>query len=153
MLLVGMLAWVLRYGLFAAAWDQRIQWMVLGGIVLHGICYDFFFVTGQIYVDKQAPAAIRSQAQGFLVLVTQGLGMFIGAQVMGWVEAAYTAGDAIHWQGLWIIPCVAAAVISVIFFLLFKEDTRAADTSLPGAHGRIEAGPLEPGAADPLAQH
>jgi nucleoside transporter len=122
MLLVGMLAWVLRYGLFAGAWDQRVQWMVLGGIVLHGICYDFFFVTGQIYVDKQAPAAIRSQAQGFLVWYS-GLGMFIGAQVMGWIEAAYTAGDAIQWQGLWIIPCVAAAVISVIFFLLFREDT------------------------------
>ncbi len=83
MLLVGMLAWVIRYGLFSQAAGDGTAWMILGGILLHGICYDFFFVTGQIYVDKKAPVAIRGQAQGFLVLVTLGLGMFIGAIVAG----------------------------------------------------------------------
>lgn len=83
MLLVGMLAWVARYGLFSAAAGTSNQAMILAGILLHGICYDFFFVTGQIYVDKKAPVAIRGQAQGFLVLVTLGLGMLIGAQVAG----------------------------------------------------------------------
>jgi len=83
MLLVGMFAWILRYGLFAAAGDSGAAWMVLGGILLHGICYDFFFVTGFIYVDRQAKARIRGQAQGLLVLVTQGLGMLIGAQLIG----------------------------------------------------------------------
>ena len=83
MLLIGMFAWVLRYGLFAGAAESGILWMILGGILLHGICYDFFFVTGFIYVDKQASQKIRGQAQGLLVLITQGLGMLIGAQVIG----------------------------------------------------------------------
>lgn len=90
MLFVGMLAWVIRYGLFALGADDRIAWMVLTGIILHGICYDFFFVTGQIYTDKVAPPSIRGQAQGMLVLFTIGLGMFIGAQVAGRVENYYT---------------------------------------------------------------
>lgn len=94
MLFVGMLAWVARYGLFAMAADDGVRWMVLVGIILHGICYDFFFVTGQIYTDKSAPAAIRGQAQGMLVLFTLGLGMFIGAQVAGRVEAHFTAPNA-----------------------------------------------------------
>jgi nucleoside transporter len=83
MLLVGMLAWVARYGLFAAAASDGIMWMVFGGILLHGICYDFFFVTGFIYVDQRATDKIRGQAQGLLVLITQGLGMLIGAQLIG----------------------------------------------------------------------
>jgi len=90
MLAVGMLAWVVRYGLFAGASLDGTYWMVLGGILLHGICYDFFFVTGQIYTDRVAPSAIRSQAQGMLVLFTLGLGMFIGAQLAGRVEVANT---------------------------------------------------------------
>ena len=90
MLAVGMLAWVTRYGLFAIGAPQQIAWMIIGGIVLHGICYDFFFVTGQIYTDQAAPKQIRAQAQGLLVLFTLGLGMFIGAQVAGNIEAKHT---------------------------------------------------------------
>lgn len=90
MLVVGMAAWVVRYGLFSAAADAGIHAMIIGGIVLHGICYDFFFVTGQIYTDKAASTEIRSQAQGMLVLFTLGLGMLIGAQVAGQVEGANT---------------------------------------------------------------
>jgi nucleoside transporter len=90
MLAVGMLAWVTRYALFAIGAPQQIAWMIIGGIVLHGICYDFFFVTGQIYTDQAAPKQIRAQAQGLLVLFTLGLGMFIGAQVAGQVEAKHT---------------------------------------------------------------
>lgn len=91
MLFVGMLAWVVRYALFSLGAPDGVAWMVILGIVLHGICYDFFFVTGQIYTDKAAPSHIRAQAQGMLVLFTLGLGMFIGAQVAGWTEAAFTA--------------------------------------------------------------
>ncbi|MCH8829638.1 MAG: MFS transporter [Planctomycetes bacterium] len=90
MLVVGMGAWVLRYGLFAGAAIDDTVWMILAGIVLHGICYDFFFVTGQIYTDKTAPEEIRGQAQGMLVFFTLGLGMLIGAQVAGKVEGANT---------------------------------------------------------------
>lgn len=90
MLAVGMLAWVARYALFAFGAPDQLRWMVMGGILLHGICYDFFFVTGQIYTDRIAPRAIRGQAQGMLVFFTLGLGMFIGAQVAGMVETRYT---------------------------------------------------------------
>jgi len=93
MLFVGMLAWVIRYGLFALGAPDGVTWMILTGIVLHGICYDFFFVTGQIYVDKKAPLAIRGQAQGFLVLVTQGIGLGIGAQIVQRIVNNYKASN------------------------------------------------------------
>ena len=86
MLGIGMLTWVIRYLLFAFGAPDQVVWMVLTGVIVHGICYDFFFVTGQIYTDKVAPAAIRGQAQGLLVLFTLGIGMLIGAQVAGKVE-------------------------------------------------------------------
>jgi nucleoside transporter len=90
MLAIGMLAWVARYALFAMGAPEQVRWMILIGILLHGICYDFFFVTGQIYTDQFAPRAIRAQAQGMLVLFTLGLGMLIGAQLAGRIEAHHT---------------------------------------------------------------
>lgn len=95
MLLVGMLAWVVRYGLFAVAAPQESVALAMGGVLLHGICYDFFFVTGQIYVDKRAPAAIRGQAQGFLVLITQGIGMLIGTRIGGYLIGQYKPAEAV----------------------------------------------------------
>jgi nucleoside transporter len=90
MLAVGMLAWVVRYALFSLGAPDEVRWMIIGGIVLHGICYDFFFVTGQIYTDQIAPKHIRAQAQGLLVLFTLGLGMAIGAKVAGYIETQHT---------------------------------------------------------------
>ena len=90
MLGVGMLAWVVRYALFAFGAPDEVRWMIIVGIVLHGICYDFFFVTGQIYTDQVAPNRIRAQAQGLLVLFTLGLGMAIGAKIAGVIEAQHT---------------------------------------------------------------
>ncbi|MGD9690930.1 MAG: nucleoside permease [Phycisphaerales bacterium] len=135
MLAIGMLAWVLRYGLFAGAWGgtgtPHVQWMVLAGIVLHGICYDFFFVTGQIYTEQRAPQQIRAQAQGFLVLITQGIGMLIGNQVFGRLVDGYTktvsapgvepAVKVTDWQTVWLMPAGFAAAILVLFVLLFKS--------------------------------
>ena len=95
MLAVGMVAWIARYALFAVGAPAAIAWMMIGGIVLHGICYDFFFVTGQIYTDHVAPKEIRSQAQGLLAMLTLGLGMFIGAQVGGRIEVKYTPAASI----------------------------------------------------------
>jgi nucleoside transporter len=123
MLLAGMAAWVARYGLFAAAADTHTTWMILAGIILHGICYDFFFVTGQIYVDKRASPRIRGQAQGFLVLITQGVGALIGAQTAGFIYGTQKVGEAVNWQKLWLIPCIAAAVVAVVFGLLFRDDS------------------------------
>jgi len=133
MLTIGMAAWVARYGLFAAGADDSIWWMIIVGILLHGICYDFFFVTGMIYVDKKAPPAIRNQAQGFLVLVTQGLGMFIGAQVFGGLSNNLTSdAGVLNWQKFWLYPCIFAGVIMVVFILLFwdkPEKTQIDDVS------------------------
>lgn len=95
MLAVGMLAWVARYALFAFGAPEEVRWMVMAGILLHGICYDFFFVTGQIYTDRKAPRHLRGQAQGLLVLFTLGIGMFIGAQIAGKIEAHYTPAESL----------------------------------------------------------
>lgn len=133
MLAIGMLAWVVRYGLFSAAAGSTppVAWMVIGGILLHGICYDFFFVTGQIYVEQKARPEIRGQAQSFLVLVTQGLGMLIGAQVMGNVVAEHTTATVFvegaspvqlrDWAGIWLFPCYGAAAILLVFTVLFRH--------------------------------
>jgi nucleoside transporter len=125
MLLTGMLAWVLRYVLFALAAPASIFWMIMGGIVLHGICYDFFFVAGQIYVDKVSTKEIRGQAQGFLVLMTYGAGMFIGAQISGWLHNSIVtstgAEAAAQWQTFWTIPAVIAALVVILFAILFRD--------------------------------
>jgi nucleoside transporter len=121
MLVVGMLAWVLRYGLFAAAAENGIFWMIMAGVILHGICYDFFFVTGQIYVDKKAPVAIRGQAQGFLVLMTLGVGLLVGAQVSAWLVDNFTTTTGRDWRSIWIYPCVAAGAIMLVFAAIFRE--------------------------------
>ncbi len=127
MLMVGMLAWVVRYALFAVAAPESVTWMILIGIALHGICYDFFFVTGQIYVDKQSNEKIRGQAQGFLVLVTYGLGMLIGAQIAGVTYNGFLKGaDALapdQWQAFWWLPAGFALFVLLLFGLLFKERT------------------------------
>jgi len=121
MLAVGMLAWVARYGLFAGAADDHVRWMVLAGILLHGICYDFFFVTGMVYADKAAPTQIRAQAQGFLVLVTQGLGMLIGAQAFGWWVSRNTTATITDWERVWVAPCIFAAAVLVLFVACFRN--------------------------------
>lgn len=94
MLAVGMLAWVIRYGLFSFGAPDEIRWMIIGGILLHGICYDFFFVTGQIYTDQVAPKHIRAQAQGLVVLFTLGIGMFIGAKAADYVLTQHTTAKS-----------------------------------------------------------
>ena len=132
MLLFGMLAWVVRYVLFAYGNPGSLVFMLYGGLLLHGICYDFFFVTGQIYVDNVAPKEIRASAQGFLALVTYGAGMVIGNKIAGIVGEHYTTLDEVTqaaghlWTNVWLIPAVMAAVIVVLFGLLFTEKKKAA---------------------------
>ena len=125
MLIVGMLAWVARYALFALGAPEQVQWMVIGGIALHGICYDFFFVTGQIYVDKKSSPSVRGQAQGMLVLVTYGVGMLIGAQIAGITYNRFLQDSAAltpaQWQSFWWIPAGFALGVLVIFAALFRD--------------------------------
>ena len=131
MLLVGMGAWVLRYVLFALAAPASVTWMILGGIALHGVCYDFFFVTGQIYVDKKSTAAIRGQAQGLLVLVTYGVGMLIGAQVAGNVYNGFLGGAESltlgQWRDFWYLPAAFAAAVALFFALTFRDRVAAGE--------------------------
>ncbi|HJS43612.1 MAG TPA: MFS transporter [Gemmatimonadales bacterium] len=130
MLMIGMGAWVLRYALFALAAPSAVFWMIFTGIVLHGICYDFFFVTGQIYVDKKSTPAIRGQAQGFLVLVTYGVGMLIGAQVAGRVFNRFlgtaTSLTLEQWGSFWWLPAGFAAAVLVFFSVFFKPSEQEA---------------------------
>ena len=137
MLLTGMLAWVLRYVLFALAAPASVVWMIMGGIILHGICYDFFFVAGQIYVDKISTKEIRGQAQGFLVLMTYGAGMFIGAQIAGWLynTIVTSTGPAAagEWQTFWAIPAIFAAVIMVVFAVFFRDGRSVRETTSAAA--------------------
>ncbi len=124
-LLVGMLAWTLRYVLFAFGNVGSMVWMLYLGILLHGICYDFFFVTGQIYVDQKADEKIRAAAQGFIAFVTLGVGLFIGALVSGAVVEAYTVtGGAVphDWRTIWLIPAIGAAGILVLFAAMFRPE-------------------------------
>jgi nucleoside transporter len=121
MLLVGMLAWVVRYALFATGDTGALVWMLYLGILLHGVCYDFFFVTGQIYVDNKAPKDVRASAQGFIALITYGVGIGLGSILSGNIVDAFTAEGVKHWEQIWWVPCAFAAVISVFFALMFKN--------------------------------
>ncbi len=122
MLLVGMACWAIRYVLFAYGEPNPDKmWMLYIGIALHGICYDFFFVTGYIYVDKKAPQAIRASAQGFITLVTLGIGGFIGTWLAGVTADYFTVDGKVDWQQFWLVPAAAAAVVMVLFAVTFFD--------------------------------
>jgi nucleoside transporter len=122
MLAIGMLAWVIRYMFFAYGNGDSAYWMLIAGIVMHGICYDFFFVTGQIYTDNLAGEQSKSAAQGFITLATYGVGMLLGSLLSGQiVDAHRTAGDLHDWRVIWLIPAAIAAGVLVVFLLLFKD--------------------------------
>jgi len=125
-LLMGMAAWSARYLLFANGNVGSGAWMLYGGILLHGICYDFFFVTGQIYVDQRAGVKIRAAAQGFLTFITQGVGYLLGSLASGFVVQNFVTATGDHdWRAIWLRPAVGAAVILVVFALVFRpEETR-----------------------------
>lgn len=138
MLVIGMLAWALRYGLWGYAFGQTgplLTYPIFLGILLHGICYDFFFVTGMIYTDKKAKPEVRGQAQSLIVMLTQGLGLGIGAQAFGWWTGVASNDDGVKWDLFWYAPAGFALVVMVLFFLLFwdrevgeqKEDLAGVD--------------------------
>lgn len=124
MLLIGMAAWTARYLLFAHGNATSGMWMLYLGILLHGVCYDFFFVTGQIYVDQQAGVKIRAAAQGFIALVTLGAGQAIGAWLSGVVVDANVDATAAtmhhHWFAIWMVPAIGAFAVLLIFAALFN---------------------------------
>jgi nucleoside transporter len=124
-LLIGMAAWAARYALFAHGDAHDMIWMLYLGILLHGVCYDFFFVTGQIYTDEQAGPRIRAAAQGFLAFLTQGVGYLIGAYVSGAVVKSYTIPAGGHdWRHIWLVPAGMAVVVLGVFAVLFRPSVR-----------------------------
>ncbi|MGV8877798.1 MAG: nucleoside permease [Sphingobacteriaceae bacterium] len=122
MLAIGMIAWVFRYVLFAYGNIDEGYWMLIVGILLHGVCYDFFFVTGQIYTDKLAGERFKSAAQGFITLATYGVGMLIGSLVSGPVVDAYATSGGHDWKAIWLIPAAIASIVVILFIFLFKDN-------------------------------
>lgn len=129
-LIIGLMAWIIRFFFFGYGNADSSEWMLYGGIILHGICYDFFFVSGMIYTDEKAGDKIKSSAQGLISLATYGLGMYIGSVISGYAKDHYTtkvaagATEAVttNWTGVWNVPAGIAIVVLLLFLLFFKAE-------------------------------
>ena len=121
-LIIGMLAWAIRYILFAYGDVGEKSWMLILGVILHGICYDFFFVSGQIYTDNKAGEQFKSSAQGLITLATYGLGMLIGFRSAGYITDQYVVGEGHDWAQIWMIPSGFAILVLIFFVLTFKNE-------------------------------
>jgi nucleoside transporter len=137
-ILVGMLAWAVRYALFAYGNAGELSFMLIIGIALHGVCYDFFFVSGQIYTDSKAGAQYKSAAQGMITLATYGIGMLIGFYIAGLISDSYNSAATGHdWKMIWLIPAGIAAVVFLLFIAFFKDTKTVAPVAEQG-NGRLE---------------
>jgi nucleoside transporter len=121
MLLLGMLAWILRYVCFAYGDTGMNTWMLFAGIILHGVCYDFFFVTGYMYTEKKAGEKIKNAAQGLFTFATYGVGMFIGTFFSGFIADRFKTAEGHNWQNIWWVPAYIAIAVLVYFIFFFKE--------------------------------
>ncbi len=121
MLLIGMTAWLLRYLCFAFGNMGPNLWMLYTGIILHGVCYDFFFVTGYMYTEKKSNERIKNAAQGLFTFVTYGLGMFIGTWFSGFATTYYTVDGAYQWRSIWFVPAYIAVAVLICFIFFFRE--------------------------------
>lgn len=121
-MILGMAAWALRFALFANFHQQpTAQWMALGGILLHGMCYDFIFVMGRMYVDKAAGEGLRASAQGLHAVFTLGAGMFVGSWLSGVVAQHYTENSVHQWNSIWLVPALMSAALIPVFLVFFRE--------------------------------
>ncbi len=124
-MVMGLIAWSLRYALFALGAPDAVVWMLISGILLHGACYDFVYVASQVYIDKKATPEIRAQAQGFFVLISYGVGQGLGTLTSGWIYNTImgSSGDSTleQWQLFWIIPLAFSVFVTLLFALWFKD--------------------------------
>ena len=125
MIAIGMIAWTIRFLFFSYGDAGPALWMLFAGIILHGVCFDFFFVTGQIYTDSKANIKIQSSAQGLITMATYGVGMWIGTILAGYVKDYYTVEQVSNWKSIWLIPAGIAAVVLMLFLLFFNEKRKA----------------------------
>ena len=135
MLIVGLIAWIVRFICFGYGDGGSGEWMLFLAIILHGVCYDFFFVTGQIYTDNKAGEKIKSSAQGLISLATYGIGMGIGSYLSGIVKDMFRTGDSVDWTSFWLVPAGIAAAVLIVFVLLFTDKKRiqaTKDELVPG---------------------
>jgi MFS family permease len=140
---IGILAWAARYFLLAGSVDAiSMQTLfVYAAILLHGVCYDFLFITGQLYVDEEANERIRGAAQGLIAFILWGIGAFVGTQLAGISLASHTlstpVGSIAHdWQGIWIYPAWGAVAVLIVFMIFFRETGKK--TGAPVISGRKE---------------
>lgn len=124
MIALGMIAWALRFLCFGYGNAGPGEWMLFAGIILHGVCFDFFFVTGQIYTDSKAGVKIQSSAQGMITMATYGIGMWIGTLLSGYVKDHYTVAAIVQWKSVWMVPAGIAAGVLVLFVLFFTDNKR-----------------------------
>ncbi len=132
MILFGFLAWVTRFVFFAGSTPDGIIWMIIAGILLHGICFDFVYIAGQIFIDRQVSADMRGQAQGFLVMVRSGIGLLIGAQASGWLFNTLLDANAMDmepWRLFWALPAGMALLVLLGFWFFFHEEKPAREAS------------------------
>jgi len=123
MIAIAMIAWAVRFLLFGYGDAGPHLWMFFAAIILHGICFDFFFVTGQIYTDSKADVKIQSSAQGMITMATYGIGMFIGTLLAGYVAKNYTTAEKVYlWRQIWMVPAAISGIVLVLFMLFFKEN-------------------------------
>jgi nucleoside transporter len=123
-LIIGLVGWIVRFYLFSNGNGGSGLWMLYMAILLHGLCFDFFFVSGQIYTDAKAGPKIKNQAQGLISLATYGIGMYIGSWLSGRVVDYYTVNEVKNWAAIWMVPAGISAIVLVLFVLFFKDNTR-----------------------------
>ena len=141
MLIVGLIAWITRFICFGYGDGISSEWILYLAIVLHGVCYDFFFVTGQIYTDLKAGEKIKNSAQGLITLATYGIGMGIGSKISGLVLDKYSTKSIIdvngiatllvshNWRNVWMVPAAISAVVLVLFILFFNDNKTKIETN------------------------
>jgi len=130
MIAIGMIAWAVRFLFFSYGDAAANLWMLFAGIILHGVCFDFFFVTGQIYTDSKADIKIQSSAQGLITMATYGVGMWIGTLLSGYVKDYYTVDKIVTWKSVWLVPAGIAVAVLLFFLILFNEKRKSTEQSL-----------------------